>query len=351
MQLHKTRLLHLLKNLQIGGVEKSTINYSNILAYKLDFVGIFSNSGSYSKGNIINEKVHLFNEIKGNIALNKYFLLNLLYLIRVIKKNRINLIFYHFRIYLPIIFIIRILFPRLNIVYVAHSSFNDLMNYFLYANKYISVSKKVRKDLIGYGKSDITVIPHGIKLNTRQEEISDKIENIGYIGRFEKNKGIEILLTAFNELIKEGHKINLVFRGEGKDKNNIINFSKKFNLTEKIIIEDPIISEVDLFKGIDILVFPSTFLEGFGLVVLEAMNHGIAVVSSDFIKDNLLIENDNTGIYFKNGDYLDLTKKLELLIENESMRENIASNARETIKQKFEFELTISKYVEVLKNI
>ena len=351
MQLHKTRLLHLLKNLQIGGVEKSTINYSNILAYKLDFVGIFSNSGSYSKENIINEKVYLFNEIKGNIGLNKYFLLNLLYLIRVIKNNRINVIYYHFRIYLPIIFIVRILFPRLKIVYVAHSAFNDIKNHFLYANKYISVSNPIKKDLIRYGKSDITVIPHGIRLNTGPVEISDKIENIGYIGRFEKNKGIEILLAAFNELSKAGYKINLVFRGEGKERKNIVDYSNKNNLKEKIIIEDPIVSEVDLFKGIDILVFPSTSLEGFGLVVLEAMNYGIPVVSSDFIKDNLLIENDNTGVYFRNGDHLDLTKKLELLIENKNLRHKIKSNARDRIKQKFNLETTIAEYLELLQNI
>lgn len=146
MQPEEIRLLHLLKSLEIGGIEKSTITYSNILVNKLDSVGIFSRKGRFTKENIIDKKVQLFSNVKGTIGLNKYFLMNLFYLIGVVRQHQINLIFYHFRIYLPFIIIIRFFFPKTKVVYIAHSCFNDLLNYLVYANNYIAISNLAERD-------------------------------------------------------------------------------------------------------------------------------------------------------------------------------------------------------------
>jgi glycosyltransferase involved in cell wall biosynthesis len=351
MQLHKIKLLHLLKTLDIGGIEKSTIIYSNELIESIGFIGIFSGKGIYNHDNLINKKISLYHNIKGKIGLNKYFLTNLFYLIKVIREERINIIFYHFRIYLPFILIIKVLFPQLKIVYVAHSYYDDFINYFLYANKYIAISEWVQKDLLKYGKSNITAIRHGINTKNNLTHQISEIKNIGFIGRFEKNKGIEILLSAFKELTKEYSNVNLIFKGEGKLRETIISFSSKFNLDNKIFVEEPIVDEKDLYRGIDILVFPSTSKEGFGLVISEAMSFGVPIVASDFIQENGLIEDHVTGIYFKNGDYLELATKLKLLIENRGLREKIYLNAREMIKIKFNLGNTISTYFEFLQKI
>lgn len=351
MQPNNIKLLHLLKTLDIGGVEKSTIIYSNELIKSIGFIGIFSGKGIYTHENLINKKISIYQNIKGRIGLNKYFLTNLFYLIKVIREERINIIFYHFRIYLPFILIIKTLFPQLNVVYVAHSYYDNFINYFLYADKYIAISEWVQKDLLKYGKSNITVIRHGINAKNNLTYQISETKNIGFIGRFEKNKGIEILLSAFKELTKEYSNVNLIFRGEGKLRETIISFSSKFNLDKKIFVEEPNVDEEDLYRGIDILVFPSTSMEGFGLVIPEAMSSGIPIVASDFIQESLLIEDYITGIYFKNGDYLELASKLKLLIDNKGLREKINLNARKMIKIKFNLENVILSYFEFLQKI
>jgi len=351
MQLERIRLLHLLKSLNIGGVEKSTITYSNILANNLNSIGIFSPKGQFIKENIISEKVQLFNNVKGNIGLNKYFLTNLFYLVNVLKQQKINIIFYHFRIYLPFILIIKILFPKTKVVYIAHSYFNDLLNYLVYADNYIAISKIAERDLRKFAKSNISLINHGINIRNNVAPKYSEVKCIGYIGRLQKNKGIDILLNAFKELVVENKKIILNLIGEGNEGNYIHSFLEKYNLQNNIVLKSPMIMEDDLFRGIDLLVFPSTSIEGFGLVILEAMKYGIPVIASDLIKQNSLIDDFKTGIYFKNGDSTELATKLKLLIEDENLRQSISANAKEMIKLNYNLDDTISGFLKFLERL
>ena len=48
--------------------------------------------------------------------------------------------------------------------------------------------------------------------------------------------------------------------------------------------------------------------EGFGLVLVEAMAHGLPIVSSDLPTSTEIM--GDFGIYFKNGDIKDLAQKL-----------------------------------------
>ncbi len=351
MQPEEIRLLHLLKSLEIGGIEKSTITYSNILVNKLDSVGIFSRKGRFTKENIIDKKVQLFSNVKGTIGLNKYFLMNLFYLIRVIRKYQINLIFYHFRVYIPFILVIKFLFPKIKVIYVCHSYFNDLLNYLVYADNYIAVSVISERDLINFGKLKISLIAHGIKTHNNIAPNTSEVKCIAYIGRFEKQKGIDILLEAFKELVTENNKIILKLIGEGNEENYIYSFIERYNLQNNIVIKSAMIMEEKLFAAIDLLVFPSTSIEGFGLVILEAMNFGMPVLASDLIKENSLIEDYKNGIYFRNGDSVDLVKKLKLIIEDNNLRKSISANAKEMIKVKFNLENTMSGYLKFLEQI
>jgi glycosyltransferase involved in cell wall biosynthesis len=351
MQVKNIRLLHLLKSLEIGGIEKSTIIYSNELAKELSYIGIFSPKGTFSKENFIDENVQLFTNVKGQIGLNKNFFSNLEYLLKTIKQQKINLILYHFRIYLPFILIVKFFFPKTKIVYVAHSYFDDLLNYFIYADYYIAISKKVEQDLRKFRGLNVSVITHGVEARQQTAIIKSNLKVISFIGRFENHKGIDILLQAFANLSLENDALILKIVGEGQLENYIKSFREKYNLHNKILLNSPIISENELFKDIDMLIFPSTSLEGFGIVVLEAMNYGIPIIASDYIKDNLIIQDFKTGIYFKNGSVEDLVQKIESLIEDEKLRQNISFNAKEMIKSYYSIDNTLTKYLEFFQSI
>ena len=195
------------------------------------------------------------------------------------------------------------------------------------------------------------MIRHGINVSNNVILKNSAVKKIGYIGRFEKNKGIDILLNAFKKLLTENKEITLKLIGEGNEENYIHSFLEKYHLQDNVVLDSPMIEEDDLFEGIDLLVFPSSSFEGFGLIILEAMNFGVPVIASDFIKQNSLIEDFKTGVYFKNGDEAELTTKLKLLIEDENLRRNMSKNAKEMIKANFNLENTISGYLKFLDRL
>ena len=73
--------------------------------------------------------------------------------------------------------------------------------------------------------------------------------------------------------------------------------------------------------------------EGFGLVLVEAMAHGLPVVSSD-LPTSLEIMGD-FGIYFKNGDISDLANRLE-----EATHIDWQKKSKEAIQIAHKFDIT-----------
>ena len=94
--------------------------------------------------------------------------------------------------------------------------------------------------------------------------------NIGFLGRLNKNKGIEDLIESLNEVDLD---FNLSIGGFGTE--NYINFLKQ-KMNENVLKRSNFLGYVEdqskFFENIDIFVFPS-YSEGLGLVLLEAMSY------------------------------------------------------------------------------
>lgn len=345
MKISEIRLLHLIKRLELGGIENSTISYSNELSSKLGFVGIFSEKGFYNYSNIVNDKVVLFHPIKGITKL-QYFFLNLMNIHNIIRDNNINTVFYHHRFFIPFAWFIKKFNPNVKILYSHHSVFNDFINRFIYADYYIAVSDEAKKDLEKYKKNKITVIPHGIDINkTRQSSNVTERQNIAYIGRFARFKGIYVLLDAFRTLIATNSNYRLILRGDGKELNNIRAYIVRHNIIDKVRIYKPEYSQDIIYKNIDLLVLPSLKLEGFGLVLLEAMINKIPVIGSNVGGIKNVIKDGYNGMLFKPGNSTDLSLKIKKISHNRKFRKTIITNAYNDVVTSFSLENCINMYI------
>ena len=72
-------------------------------------------------------------------------------------------------------------------------------------------------------------------------------------------------------------------------------------------------------------VFPSVD-EGFGIPIIEAFSYSLAVICSDIpvFKE---IGNDSVS-YFKKGDFISLSKKIQTLINSEGLREELSQKGK-----------------------
>ena len=341
MQSNKVRLLHLIKTLDIGGIEKSTILYSNILVNKLESINIFAKKGFYDNSGIINDEIKRFYP-RHNIWEKRFFIQNLMQLIAVIKNNEITHIHYHHRIFIPFIFFIKLYFPKIRIIYTHHSCFNDFMNNFVLADKIIALNEATKNDLPKRLLQKTIIIPHGVKINNKIKN-QDNPRNIGFVGRFVEEKGILNLIQAFKGINEEIPDTKLILVGEGPLKNKMIKIIEKLGLIDKVVFQKTTRSEDEIFSNIDILVLPAEKLEGFGLVILEAMARGIPVIVSKLnIFKEIIIDKFN-GII---SDSASLKTDILSLIKNKPQINYICKNASKTVYKDYNIENTIRSYLQ-----
>jgi len=129
------------------------------------------------------------------------------------------------------------------------------------------------------------------------------------VGRFShKHKGFDLLIKAFNIFAKNNKDRHLDIVGEGPEEELYKELIKEYKLEERITIH-PFTNNVQAFYSNAQVYVLSSRWEGFGLVLVEAMAHGLPVVSSD-LPTSIEIMGD-FGLYFKNGDIEDLAQRLE----------------------------------------
>lgn len=142
----------------------------------------------------------------------------------------------------------------------------------------------LEKELI----QNIKYIPCGVELSVykpvkkRQPLNGPNTKTIVYVGRLEKRKGVDWLLQAFAELVNEMPDVHLVVAGSGINVNGLKQFVEDEdvkNVTFPGYVSDE--EKYRLLSNADLACFPSTFGEGFGIVLLEAMAVGTPLVAGN----------------------------------------------------------------------
>ena len=221
---------------------------------------------------------------------------------------------------------------------------------FLPADSYIAVSKETKSDLQSLKKRNVTIIPHGIETeDSNFFTVKNEIKNIGYVGRFEELKGIFILLEAFKELSAEFENLNLILRGDGRLKSEIMYLIKRENLSEKITLDSPKYKIEDIYRDIDLLILPAKRLEGFGLVLIEAMKMGIPVIGTNVGGIKSIINNEENGLLIEPNTTA-LINAIKRMMDFD-FRKRITTRAHNNVINRYNINNVISSYLDVLQSI
>jgi glycosyltransferase involved in cell wall biosynthesis len=172
--------------------------------------------------------------------------------------------------------------------------------------------------------------------------LSDKI--VLFLGRLEKNKGVENLLLAFSKMIQaeqESERIILIIAGTGSDKENLESLSSKLGLVNRVIFTGyiPVTQAVKYYSIASIFVLPSIttdqIKETWGLVINEAMNQSVPVIASDSVGAGAggLIENGINGIIYPEENIQKLYESLRYLLGNKEIRIKMGENGRKRVAE------------------
>lgn len=207
-------------------------------------------------------------------------------------------------------------------------------------------AKKIHSDL-GANQKMIQVIYPGLpgRKNKRPKDTIDKKRiNILFVGVWFERKGGHLLLEAFKILSSKYPNTNLIILGP---------IPKKFDVPKQKVFQRNYVSYRELLKKFypqaDILVLVPPLAEGFGLVVLEAASFAIPAIVSKVYALPELVEDGKTGFVINPGSLDQLVEKLEILIKDNKLRQNMGQAAKNRFEEKFSLQLMQKKLLRVYR--
>ena len=159
------------------------------------------------------------------------------------------------------------------------------------------------------------------------------------VGRFShRHKGFDLLIEAFHIFAEENKDWTLDIVGEGVEEPMYRKLIKDYQLEEQIAIH-PFTNHIQKFYSEAQVYILSSRWEGMPLVLMEAMSHGLPIISS-----NLPICEEIMGdfaIYFHNGDIKGLAQQMRLATQIDWQEK---SKEAVEIAQRFSIENIISQW-------
>lgn len=164
------------------------------------------------------------------------------------------------------------------------------------------------------------------------------------IGRFTPlHKGIDILIEAFHLFIQKNEDWHLDIVGEGAEEAIFRELIAKYQLENRVTIH-PFTNQIQTYYTQAQVYVLSSRWEGMPLVLVEAMAHGLPIVSSDLPVSKEIM--GDFGMYFENGDIEDLAQRLE---EATHIDWQAKSKEALSIAQRFDIENIIKQWKELIE--
>ncbi|MEB6625878.1 glycosyltransferase [Acinetobacter pittii] len=122
-----------------------------------------------------------------------------------------------------------------------------------------------------------------------------------------KNKKIDLLIRAFSLILEVFPNSVLYIVGDGPEKKNLLELTKKLNLTQNIIFLGLLPREkvIEIMSEVDTLIIASEF-ETFGVVAVEALALGKPVVSTKCGGPQSIINSEEVGYLVENNSLIGL---------------------------------------------
>jgi len=183
--------------------------------------------------------------------------------------------------------------------------------------------------------------------------IPDGAPVIGFVGRLTRDKGVPILLEAFENMLKIVPRARLLLVGWFDESEDALSHAQRALIRSHphILRTGFVKNTAPWYRAMDVLVLP-TRREGFPNVVLEAAASGVPVITTLVTGARDAVLPGRTGILVPPQDPLAVTEAIARLLFDPALRASMGTAARQWVTERFEerrvLELTLEHYQELL---
>ncbi len=175
-------------------------------------------------------------------------------------------------------------------------------------------------------------------------EYNEKDFIITYTGRLVKEKGIEKLIVAFEEIKQEYSNVKLCIAGDGplyeilsKKRRKGVYFLGRLEFSDVI----------QLLKHSNVYILPTDYPEGLPTSVLEAMACKNYVITTKAGGSKEVIIDSNYGEIMEYNSVKELKKAIIDVVNNEIQRKKVAENAFQRVKENYVWEKTCEQLIKI----
>jgi glycosyltransferase involved in cell wall biosynthesis len=193
------------------------------------------------------------------------------------------------------------------------------------------------------------ILPNGIEDNftlyKNHLRLPKNTCTILFVGYVKESKGIFVLLDAVRILLKKCLNFNIKIMGKCESElfeKKLHEYTNKFNISNYIEFLGVLTGEAkhNVYLNADICCFPSFFeSESFGLVVVEAMQYCLPVVTTKWRGLQSLIQEGQNGFLVPIKDSQSVADRLSLLIANDDLRLQMGQKGRSIYLEKYSIDI------------
>ncbi len=200
----------------------------------------------------------------------------------------------------------------------------------------VANSFAVQASLLADGVEPVEVIHNGVGIEPISRVLAAKPVAV-FAGRLVPEKGVDVLLRAFGLVTRRIPEAQLFIAGAGPERAKLMALTERLDLTGNVVFLGHVAKgELEArFARAWVQVVPSRWAEPFGLVAVEAMMRGTAVVASAMGGLCEIVEHGHTGFLVPPNDPPVLGETLIAVLADRNKAEAMGDAGRDRAQTRF----------------
>ena len=296
--------------------------------------------------------------------------LRILYLARLIRREKFNIIHTHgyfastFGRTAGIIARVPVIIAHVHSAYHEYALRNLLMENILsrFSDRIICVSRAVQRFVIEtervredktcliYNAANISPSVLSLEASCHEREqlgIDKQDVVITIVASLTPNKGHRVLLDAFAQVVKKYPLTKLLVVGDGPLMGKLRASADHLGIASRVIFAGQRRDVPSLLQLSDISLLPSIMREGLGIALIEAMAMKLPLIGTKVGGIPEVIEHNVNGLLVSPGNPQELATAMETLVQDGNMRERMGRRGKEIYEEKF----TLPRLIGLVENL
>jgi len=228
----------------------------------------------------------------------------------------------------------------------------------------VAISKATGKNFkqIRYSESRISYIPNGVEVPVQGKTAYHQVSQVITITRLSQEKGVDVLLKAWDEVVREEKSLKLLIVGSGSLESHLKTLSHSIGIAGSVDFVGSVQNLSNYLKGSDLFVLSSRS-EGMSNALLEAMSYGIPCIATNVGGNGELLGGEDKEIRLgehviaKNGllvnpdDVKGFSEAILYVIRNQRIGEEMGRRGRKFIEKNFQIDLIADRYIALYRHM